>query len=385
MLRTLLIAGMVMTLPACTWLGARARINPSSIAYYPGTAWDSNADKASIDAAPSPTRVEAGRDGRRVLRTPCILTGGVYDSKQGAIDLDCFAFPDDRTRPAYDLASGFDALKETDADKKAAMLDRARFDRNRLAAVLLKHADDACKIEKGRLVAVQSSSNFLLSFLTQSFSGASTIVGGDRAKSILSGLATLSAGTQDNVNATFYRNQLTTAIGRSIDQERSRLLEGINSSRTQSIDAHSVDEMIMAVNRYHHACSFEHGLQVLIDAATDAKGATSALESRSRDRAIEELRERRRDLLALRKQITGTSESDESRRAEILEDIKEVDDKLQGLALARADKLLTEPSAGDTSEVHPPANDVAEDEADAAGAVEAEAEAKNKNKNKKPK
>lgn len=346
MLRLLLVLASLLSLPACTWLGARARINPSSIAAYPDT------------DVPWRPRTAAAAD---QSKQPCRLVNGIYDSKQGAIDLDCFQFPEEdavpagQRRPAYDRAAG--VIYSPTALTEVERLERARVARNRLAGVLLKHADDACLIEKGRLVATQSTTNFLLSFLTQSLSGASTIVGGDRAKSILSGLATLSAGTQDNVNATFYRNQLTTAIGRSLDQERSRLLEAVNASKTQAIDAFTVDDMIVAVNRYHQVCSFEHGLQVLIDAATDAKGAASALDSRARDRALEELYARRNDLTRsidrLRALKTRTP-GDNDRITELEADRKEIDDKIQGIVLARAQKLQTEPSAGDTSEVHPP-------------------------------
>ena len=110
--------------------------------------------------------------------------------------------------------------------------------------------------------------------------------------------------------------------------------------------------MIAAVNRYHQACSFERGLQLLLDAASDAKGATSALESRARERAIEELLEQRKDLEKQRAGIKGADTESVARRAAIDAAIQTINDKIFGLRVARADKLLADPNAGQTSEKH---------------------------------
>jgi hypothetical protein len=340
MLKPVMLLAAALSLPACTQLGARARINPTSVAVYP---------KANISAE--------GSKGDPSGDQQCLLARGIYDSKQGAINLDCFYFPEDRpgaegskSFPAYDRA-----VPGVTYGGKTIAPSEAKIARNRLASILIKHADDVCLIEKGRLVAGQSTANFPLSFLTQSLSGASTIVVGDRAKSILSGLATLSAGTQDNVNASFYRNQIVQAIGRSLDQERERHLESLAAARPQDIEAYTVDDMIAGVNAYHQACSFEHGLQVLLDAALDANGAAAALESRTRDRALADLRARRAELqeqygVALKdKTAAGTALA-----ASLLEKIQALDDKIQGLVVARADKLLVSPNAGDTQEEHGP-------------------------------
>jgi len=273
---------LILVLGGCSTLSNSARINPQTVAVYPG----------------------AKGEGDKSIE-PCPLTKGLSDSNRGAVDLDCFQFPehiekrgDDHKATdlgkifAYDLAAGiqevapqkgtiFKTVKEGDTTK----ID-TKYYRDRLAALLTKHADDVCVLEKGRLVATESTANFGLSFLTTALSTVSTIVGGEKAKSILSGLAAISSGTQDNVNATFYRNQLTQAINKSIDQERGRLMINIVAERSQGISDYTVDDMIRLINDYHHACSFERGLQLLLDAALDTSGANAVLEKRSREVAI---------------------------------------------------------------------------------------------------
>ena len=326
MLKLILPLSLLATLPACAQWKASARINPSTVAVYPGGV-GRHVDRLGSSTAPGG-------------RAPCPLTAGLSDSKRGAINLDCFEFPEDSGEgpitPAYDRA--VPGLLQSAQGAAVA--------RNRLSAVLIKHADDVCVLEKGRLVATESSANFILSFLTQAFSGASTIVTGERTKSILSGVATLASGTQDNVNATFYRNQLVQAINKSIDKERERILTQIIASRAQGWEEYNVDDMIRLVNSYHQACSFEHGLQVLLDAAVDGSGAAAVLESRSRDRAILELENH---VKFLKGQIDG---AEEPRKAELQKQLKEAEAQLHGLRMARAQKLIVNPNAGDTSEKH---------------------------------
>jgi hypothetical protein len=332
MKRLAIVLGCALALPACSQWKATARINPSTVAVYPGGIGPKLAARHGGDA------------------TDCPLTGGYSDTKRGAVNLDCFRFPESTGvtplgPPAYDLA--VPAPPPEPARAKAAR-EAAATARNRLAAVLVKQADDICVLEKGRLVATESSANFLLSFITQAVSGASTIVSGERAKSILSGIATLSSGTQDNVNATFYRNQLIQAINKALDRERANIMVQINANRARDIDAYTVDEMIALVNSYHQACSFERGLQVLLDAALDSKGAEAALQNRSRDSAVQKLKAQVAYLRTQREAAEDGSELEASLDKQIADLLAQI----TGIETAAVEKSLAQPSAGDTTEKH---------------------------------
>jgi hypothetical protein len=288
--------------------------------------------------------------------------------------LDCFQFPEDSldkgSRPtAYERATvGHWLARETnrptlpvDAEDLKVASTRAANARNRLNAILVKHADDVCVLEKGRLVATESSVNFFLSFLTQSFSGASTIVQGELAKTILSGVATLASGTQSNVNATFYRNQLIQAINKTLDSERDRIREKLAADRSRDIDSYTVDEMIVGVNAYHQACSFERGLQVLLDKALDKSGADAVLASRSREAAIAELGHHI-NMIDLRITTLGASDANKDEVEALKKQRADAQARLNGLVMARTDKLMVNPSAGDTSKAHEPESETQTDD-----------------------
>lgn len=283
-MRTIVAILVVLSLSGCAQWKASARISPQSVAEYS-----------------SPPRQE---NGFKQENYNCNLTYGPHDTRPGAVNLDCFKFPENRTEPnsltAYARAAG--AVSKPTAGTVAVPPSPTdtKLARDRLTGVLLKHADDVCVVEKGRLLATQTTANFGLSFLTTALSATSTIVVGEQAKTILSGLAAVSSGTQDNVNATFYQNQLTQAITKSIDAERTKLLTAITVSRASSTDDYSVDEMIRAANEYHQACSFEKGLQLLLEAAVDSSGANAAQQFRAGQAAQMRVRNR---ILELRRSI----------------------------------------------------------------------------------
>lgn len=303
MLATTLLAG-------CQSWATSSRINPHSVAIYPGGIPDG----------------EPGWESRN--NTSCRLTSGLYDTNRGSINLDCFRFPGTIDGPtAYQLASTPDSLGQAN--------------RNRLMSVLITHADNICVQEKGRLLATQSTANFALSFITTALSGASTIVGGQTASDILSALATQANATRSNVNESFYRNQITQAINSAIDRERQRLMTQIIASRELDREAFDVDQMIALVNSYHHACSFERGLQLLLDASLDSSGANAALEERSRASATAELE---RHIQQLR-QTLGKLDGDA--RTGVEAQLVDALARLHGLRMAGSQRMITNPTPQD--------------------------------------
>ncbi len=178
------------------------------------------------------------------------------DARPGALDLSCFYFPEDQepASPPYPSTAYAKSVS-----------DREGLNRNRLAAILLKQADDICTSEKALLLMRQAEVNGWLSIATTGLSTASTIVGGDLAKSILSGGAALTSGSRDHVNTHVYRNQMIQTVTKAIDTERIRLLEKMELNFKHNTDIYSVDDMIRQVNVYHQACSFGTGLQIVMD------------------------------------------------------------------------------------------------------------------------
>jgi len=218
----------------CARMGT-ARVEPVTMAVYPG---------AKCLQARQPRSAIWGE-------------ANLADSRPGAVDLGCFQFPED-----WDPEN--DDIRDTTAYIKA-VADATGEKRNRLAAILLKQADDVCTSEKALMLVRQAQANGTLSIATTGLSTASAVVTGDLAKSILAGGAALASGSRDHINTHGYRNQIIQTVTKAIDTERLRLYGLINPNLTKGTAAYSVDVMIRDVNAYHQACSFTMGLQIVME------------------------------------------------------------------------------------------------------------------------
>lgn len=227
--KLLLIAGGAAALGGCTTLQNQSRVDPRTVAHYPRD-----------------DRIEGS------LNCPLEIGG---DTHGGAINLDCFRFPDHGPdgQTAYELAANRPA------------------ERNRLAAVLIKHADDVCTQELGRLTANEAITNTALATLSSTLSGIATIVTGAHAKEIFAAGAGLSTASRSHVNAHVFRNVLSTAVSRAIhiarDKKRGEILAELNKDSTK----YNVDQMIVDVNSYHQTCSFYRGLTLVLEAVDRTK------------------------------------------------------------------------------------------------------------------
>ncbi|MEJ7927636.1 hypothetical protein WG908_12820 [Sphingobium sp. AN641] len=242
LIAVIVLSASAIVLSGCETISTKARVNPNTVADYHQSS------------------------------CPTVRGGGL--SRLGVIDLDCFRFPSDKAPDPTDPDAAFDPTAY-----KAASADAAA--RGRLESVLLTQADNICTLEKGRMTSVEAATNSGFSIATTALSAASTIVGGDLAKSILSGAAAVTSGSQDHINTHVYRNQITQAITKVIDGERAKVLTELISKRKTAIGDYPVDEMIRLVNRYHQTCSFSHGLQVLLDAGVNAAGRDAIIEERN--------------------------------------------------------------------------------------------------------
>ncbi|RVT94294.1 hypothetical protein [Sphingomonas crocodyli] len=247
----------------CTYLQAQSRVDPRTVANYSRYAIE---DKQCRLSSPSDKNANRLND----------------DTRSGAINLDCFRFPEDSMRG-----------KEIPEDGKTAyalaVADVAGIQRNRLTSILIKHADDVCTTEMGRFAANEATVNASLSILTSGFAAASTIVSGELSKSILSGIATTTSASRAHINAEVYRNIVSATVNHAIQNERDRQKLQILAKNSMNISTYSVDQMIMDVNQYHQVCSFYRGLTLVNDAVDKQKVDPSDLRSNI-DRAVSDLK-----------------------------------------------------------------------------------------------
>jgi len=287
--------------PLSDSLGRAARVDPAGVAARPVP--KKPATNSASNAATN-GRAKVGED----TSAPCYYLAPINGDREAAINLDCFKFQPGDTYTAYQLATGRDqngnkigksevkggagagpaaapapavaaapapapvAAKKPEPATDGFGDEDFRQARNRLGFVLVNHADILCEREKGRIYGNRAASSSALDLFSSGFSITSTIVGGEQAKSILSGLAGLSTATRTNIDSNIYQNQLTSAITKMMDTERHTVLQKIQSKQQQPIKDFSADEMIVMANQYHQACSFQKGVQLLLDAAVNKEG-----------------------------------------------------------------------------------------------------------------
>lgn len=326
-------------LNGCAPIGRAARVDPVAlVSATPGYAssqtqtLSSVGSRAQVGPAPKAKTASSLSD--------CPYVAPIDGDDALAINLDCFHFPSARAMPGADRATkksdiagntetpaggtsassiggtattesngGTDLAEEADILKASGIpkslqasesLERrytayrlatvSAYYRNRLEGALLTHADMICEQEKGYIFANEASVGTIFDVLASGFSAASTIVTGDQAKSILSGLSGLSTATNSHVVANVYKNQIVPAITKAIDAERKEIMQEIIAQREKTAILYSADQMIQAVNRYHQACSFQKGLQRLLDASVNQAGKDAILKSINLRFAIQQLR-----------------------------------------------------------------------------------------------
>ena len=213
-------------------LESQARVDPRTVAAYPYAG----------EVTPGSTC------GNRRMR------GDAHDI---AINLDCFYFPEQLRGKEYAVLA---------YDQAAGTTPEAKIYRKRLAAVLVKHSDDVCTKELGDISAREAITNTLLGTITSTLSTVSSIVTGERLKSWLAGGAAISSATRDHINAEVFRNVLSNAMAKAIENSRSTQLAAINTALDSTTNTYTVDDVIRDVNRYHQTCSFYNGLVLVVNA-----------------------------------------------------------------------------------------------------------------------
>jgi len=288
----ILVACAGTALSGCGHLGAMSRVDPLSVAVYPGG--ESRRDP-----------VDGGAEN-------CSAVRGVGSYSRGAIDLDCFVFPEDQMRHAASQAAAA-ALPVSPPARVPAQSHPGRpgvpgqlayaravespRERNRLTALLLKHSDDICVEEMGRLTANEATVNTSLSVLGTGATTAANIVTGNLAQQILTGVGTFAGASRSHFNSYVYRNTFAHAISRAITIERHRLRGLLEARYTSDDAAFTVDEAIRAVNEYHGVCSFYKGLELVLASVEGDQRSRDALLRQTQVDAIDQEIRRQQEAL----------------------------------------------------------------------------------------
>jgi hypothetical protein len=228
------------------------------------------------------------------------------DRHVGTINLDCFTFSGD-TDYAYKLAA-----------KNAGY-------RNRLASFLMNESNTVCTREMGNLTANEAMVNAGLAMATTAFSTVGSLVTGQVASNVLSGLASGTNATRGHINAEVYRSVLSTAVSKAIQNERDDQRAAILTHFSDGIAAYPVDLMLMDVNNYHQTCSFYRGLGLVIDAVSRPTDG----ESDQRLRAQAAVAQRQLQVASLERQLAQVpaGEQHDAKREALRQKLQAAQDK----------------------------------------------------------
>jgi hypothetical protein len=311
----LLLTSTAVLLSGCTRLGAMSRADPTTIAVYTGAAYR------------PPSRVATAVDINS--RNGCVLVRAPNDFHVGAINLDCFRFPEDWSRDPTSGEASSDHYGQSTPLRPWLAYARAASDRtarNRLTQILMKHSDDVCTVEMGRITSNQATVNASLNILSTAATTTANIVTG-QASEILTGVGTFATASRSHMNADVYRNTVAYAISRAITLERERLREQIQNRQAQDHENYTIDEAIRAVNQYHGVCSFYKGLELVL---ASVEGDQRTREREARRAQIDELQNQVR-LFQEARQAAGP-ETDLGKAYQVR--INALLDRIQALTLA---------------------------------------------------
>jgi len=280
----------------------------------------------------------------------CKITRERYDTRDGTINLNCFQFPGAKEgdNTAYELASGYVSQPKPDSKSPASnkksnaksapkpeatpIADTAvkaqpsapdeastRLYRNRLASIIIGQADANCSHILGKLTSDEATVNTALSTITTGLSAASTVVSGTLAKSILSGVASLSSGSQTNINLYVFRNQIGPVIVHAINLERKTTLDTIRGRFSATTAEWPIDLAIRDINAYNQQCSLYHGFEILLASTEKAQNLTDYQTALFNASNVPKIKEEIEDLRTRKAKDSNNFRSEDQSRLDLLE------------------------------------------------------------------
>lgn len=153
--------------------------------------------------------------------------------------------------------------------------DASGVKRNDLMDHLIKNSGNICEAHKAGIISTASAANLGLTEVSTVLSGLGAILTPASTVRALSGAATITSATNANISQAAYQSLVAEAIVASIEQAREEKDSHLSLNRKKSLTDYSVDQMLVDVDDYHHACSFYQGL-VTLTKAVDRISPTSA-------------------------------------------------------------------------------------------------------------
>lgn len=125
---------------------------------------------------------------------------------------------------------------------------------------LIAASNQRCNIYTTYLKRISTYNNGIFGTLTTILGGAGSIVTGENAARLLSGLAGISSGTRAELNQAIFESVATSVIVPAIHKNREEVLTNILSKRAKPLTEYTVEGAIADAIMYHGGCSMDAGI-----------------------------------------------------------------------------------------------------------------------------
>lgn len=208
--------------------------------------------------------------------------------------------------------------------------DACLWGRNLIIADMVSASNKVCTDHMKTIFGNEASFNIFTGTLTNAFSGAATVAGGELTKSILSAIAFFSNAERSLVNESVYKSILIHAVTQKIREAREAKFRSIKQNiDSKDIKEYPVTTAIFDVLNYHESCAFMFGLEkALIEGTQDTTHADIGILTQKLSLIQLQLDEREKTVIS----AGGTIASDNS-YIKLQERYDAVSDKLKALEI----------------------------------------------------
>lgn len=146
---------------------------------------------------------------------------------------------------------------------------KTKENRNDLQAYLIRYSNRICDNHKAAIVANRAVFNLFSGLANVGIGAAGALVSGG-ASQVLSAISAGISGGQAVVNSEIYAKYLAPAIVKRIDIDRKSVALELAANRAKMLKDYSVDDAVLAVQKYHLECSFYKALASLSEEGAKA-------------------------------------------------------------------------------------------------------------------
>jgi len=138
-------------------------------------------------------------------------------------------------------------------------------ERNTAVFALFIQSDHMCQEHLRSIYGNEAVMNVSLGSITNLTTGLATVLAAAPTKTALSAVAFFSNAERSLANEAVYKDMLTTAVVKKIQEGRKSMAIEMDKNFSKSVNAYPVPRALLDVQRYHQTCAFMYGLRKALE------------------------------------------------------------------------------------------------------------------------